>query len=49
VSVGAATTRDGRSTAAGLLAASDVALYEAKLHGGDRVAAAASGVPALDA
>jgi diguanylate cyclase (GGDEF)-like protein len=47
VSVGVATTRDGRSTSAALLAASDAALYDAKLDGGDRVAAARSVVPAL--
>jgi diguanylate cyclase (GGDEF)-like protein len=40
VSVGVATTRDGRGTGAALLAASDAALYDAKLDGGDRVSAA---------
>ena len=48
VSIGAATTRDGMSTAAALLAASDAALYDAKLNGGDQVAAAESEVPALE-
>lgn len=48
VSVGLATTRDGRSTSAALLEASDVALYEAKLNGGDQVATAGSEVVALD-
>jgi diguanylate cyclase (GGDEF)-like protein len=47
VSVGVATTGDGRSTGAALLSASDAALYEAKLDGGDRVAAARPEVPAL--
>jgi diguanylate cyclase (GGDEF)-like protein len=48
VSVGAATTHDGQGTATALLAASDAALYEAKLHGGDQVAAARSEVPTFD-
>lgn len=48
VSVGVATTRDGRGTAAALLAASDAALYDAKLDGGDRVSAAGPKVLALD-
>lgn len=48
VSVGVATTTDGRSTAAVLLAEADVALYEAKMDGGDRVAAARPEVPAFD-
>jgi diguanylate cyclase (GGDEF)-like protein len=48
VSIGAATTRDGLSTAGALLAASDAALYDAKLNGGDQVATAESEVPALD-
>jgi len=47
VSIGAATTPDGLSTAAALLAASDAALYDAKLNGGDRVAAAPSAAAAL--
>ena len=48
VSVGVATTRNGRTTAAELLAASDAALYAAKLDGGDRVSAAGPGVLALE-
>ena len=48
VSIGAATTRHGLSTAGALLAASDAALYDAKLNGGDQVAAAPSEVVALD-
>ena len=48
VSIGAATTRHGLSTAGALLAASDAALYDAKLNGGDQVAAAPSRVVALD-
>jgi diguanylate cyclase (GGDEF)-like protein len=48
VSVGVATTWDGRSTGTDLLAASDEALYDAKLDGGDRVAAAGSAVPVLE-
>ena len=48
VSVGVATTRDGRSTGTALLAASDAALYDAKLDGGDRVSAAGPEVLALE-
>ena len=48
VSVGVATTRNGRTTAVALLTAADAALYAAKLDGGDRVAAAGPEVLALE-
>jgi PleD family two-component response regulator len=48
VSVGAATTHAGDGTAAALVAASDAALYDAKLRGGDRVAAVDPQARALD-